>query len=259
MLLSACAVSHKGNIREINEDNVYFSYYGLIDSFSEVFHIKKNSDLSKPELFSVFDGMGGMSSGEVASNISASVTKQLFETQQLPFSPNDMMLDIFNRANDALCQEMISSSRKRIGSTASMMCFYEKRYFLCNIGDSPILHIKNGEIKQISVDHNERDTYFKLYGKEPASGQKFKLTQHLGIFPSEMQIEPYTSEGYFEDDDVFIVCSDGLTDMVSLQEINAVVSLDLPADKAAPKLLDMALKNGGKDNITLIYIKFENA
>ena len=91
----------------------------------------------------------------------------------------------------------------------------------------------------------------------PDKKKKYKLTQHLGIFPEEMEIEPYIVPGQSKPNDRYLICSDGLTDMVSKNDIESVLSCNLLRD-AVKQLMQNALDNGGKDNITMICIEVCN-
>ena len=82
------------------------------------------------------------------------------------------------------------------------------------------------------------------------------LSQNLGIPPNELVIDPYLARGAYNDGDVYLICSDGLTDMVSTEEITQVL-ISEPIEEAITLLLDKALANGGKDNTTIILIKIE--
>jgi protein phosphatase len=133
-----------------------------------------------------------------------------------------------------------------MGTTAAILLFSEKKIILCNIGDSKVFRISNRRIKQLSVDHIAAAAY----------GVKPPLSQHLGIPPAEMIIEPYLAQGKYNNRDVYLICSDGLTDMVMEEKILQIIS-ELPFDEASNKLLEQALRNGGKDNITIILCKIE--
>ena len=85
-------------------------------------------------------------------------------------------------------------------------------------------------------------------------GGKPPLSQNLGIPPDELKIEPYVAKGQYYDGDVYLICSDGLTDMVSEEEIADTLS-GRGILEAQKRLLNAALDNGGKDNITIILCK----
>ena len=89
-----------------------------------------------------------------------------------------------------------------------------------------------------------------------AFGVKPPLSQNLGIPPDELVIDPYFARGSYNDGDIYLICSDGLTDMVSADGITEVL-VSTPIEDAITKLLDKALANGGKDNTTIILCKIE--
>ena len=133
-----------------------------------------------------------------------------------------------------------------MGTTAAMLVFAEKEVVLCNIGDSKIFRLCDGTLEQISKDH----VAVSAFGVKPP------LSQNLGIPPNELVIDPYLARGPYNDGDIYLICSDGLTDMVSVDEITEVL-VSKPIEEAITLLLDKALANGGKDNTTIILCKIE--
>ena len=89
-----------------------------------------------------------------------------------------------------------------------------------------------------------------------AFGVKPPLSQNLGIPPNELVIDPYLARGSYNDGDTYLICSDGLTDMVSVEDITEVLNSN-PIEDAISTLLDKALADGGKDNTTIILCKIE--
>lgn len=251
MKVFASLFSHPGLTRDKNEDN-YLFWGATLESLTNPSRLNGNAILDHPVLFGVFDGMGGISAGEIASSISAYTAKAVFSTvHERAANYEDVMLDICNKSNDAICKEMKNTVKKRMGSTASMLCFLKNEFVLCNIGDSPIFILRNARLIEISKEHTEKENYERVYGISPEQ-KKYKLTQHLGIFPEEMIIEPNIVPGQIKENDRFLICSDGLTDMVSKAEIESVLCEGLSTSETAQKLQQLALNNGGKDNITII-------
>lgn len=99
-------------------------------------------------------------------------------------------------------------------------------------------------MKQISKDH----IVISAFGTKPP------LSQNLGISPDQLLIEPYLSHGRYKNGDKYLICSDGLTDMLTLEEIKELLTSQKVEDSAS-KLVDRALKNGGKDNVTVILLE----
>ena len=89
-----------------------------------------------------------------------------------------------------------------------------------------------------------------------AFGAKPPLSQNLGIPPNELLIDPYLARGPYNDGDTYLISSDGLTDMVSVDEITEVL-VSAPIEASITQLLEKALANGGKDNTTIILCKIE--
>ena len=82
------------------------------------------------------------------------------------------------------------------------------------------------------------------------------MSQNLGIPASEFVLEPYLAKGYYHDGDIYLLCSDGLTDMVSTEEICSILK-GTSFENAADKMLNRALEGGGKDNITILLCMVE--
>jgi protein phosphatase len=131
-----------------------------------------------------------------------------------------------------------------MGTTAAMLLFSKHNITLCNIGDSRIFRISENEMFQVSMDH----VSIAPFGKKPF------LSQNLGIPPEEVVIEPYFSSGDYFNGDKYLICSDGLTDMVSENEICQIICSNSIND-STNLLLQKALENGGRDNVTIILLE----
>lgn len=251
MRLNAYAVSHVGNVRSKNEDNLFFNNMILKKANKHFCFGKSNLRINKPVYLGVFDGMGGMSDGDKASYIAATTTKQIIKNKNK--NVIETLEKICVKANENICQEMKGVNKLKMGATLSMLSFQRDNYYLCNVGDSPILLFRDHKISEISHEHTEKDN-LELFGNKQPEKKKYKLTQHLGIPSEEMEIEPYFSKGRLLLNDKFIICSDGLTDMVDYDDIKQCLQSEKSIKKAVKSLLEKALKNGGKDNITIIGI-----
>ena len=193
-------------------------------------------------LFAVFDGMGGEECGEVASYLAAQTLAGL----ERAGDPERELLSYCKMANDEICRYTQEQGLRSVGTTAAILWMQKHKIYLCNIGDSPIFRYADGELEQISVDH----VSVAMAGKKPP------LLQNLGIPESEMLISPYTAEGYYQKGDIYLICSDGLTDMVDAAEISRILQTDNRAD-TAETLLQRALDRGGKDNVSFVLLYIE--
>lgn len=254
MKISASVISHPGNCREKNEDNFCFNGKNL-SADSTIRPLKYRGKTSSTVLMGIFDGMGGIKAGERASYIASKTACTAISNIEDIMDLNFFMVDICKQANIQTCEEMLNVLKQRMGSTASMLCFRDSQYFLCNIGDSPIFIYRDGELVPIFHEHTEKENYLKIHGINAVlPKKKFKLTQNIGIFPEEMEIEPFTSSSEIRSKDRFLITSDGLTDMVDESEIRNILSQHMSPAKTVKKLLQKALDNGGKDNTTIICI-----
>ena len=244
MKINAYAATDTGLVRKINEDS--FVLFGSVsDNSKKSESAEARGSLCRRILIGVFDGMGGISRGEAASNISAATAVKMYSTPAGRFIKTGRLLKkICDTANKKLCAEIEKMQGVRMGSTVSMIAFNRKKYCLCNLGDSPAFLYRSGTLKQISENHVEKTA------ADP--GSKPRLTQHLGIFPDEAVLEPYVYSERIYPSDRFIICSDGLTDTVSVNEIEEILGKKTSAEAVVKELLQKALDNGGPDNITVI-------
>ncbi len=234
--------SHIGRCRKINQDNYVCqgrfaeledkSKYPLTGSFPAV----------HSELMGVFDGMGGEMCGEAAAYIAAKEAAQI----KIASSPSETLYKFCQKANDMICDYADENQIASMGTTAAILAFDRNGITLCNIGDSKIFRYSNGKLKQISKDH----LVGSVYGTKP------QLFQNLGIPTAEMIIEPYFACGKYHEGDIYLICSDGLTDMLSNETIVEILR-ENSFDETSHLLLEKALENGGRDNITFIICKIE--
>ena len=239
--ISYSCISHIGKIRSRNQDNfICDKKYMNSDATGVTFPLNGCVSSATPSLFGVFDGLGGEECGEIASYIAA----QTMCCEINSDNPVDLLQQLCFSANDGICRFMKANLIYSMGTTAAMLLFNKKNITLCNIGDSRIFKISQNYMKQISVDH----VTFAPFGKKPY------LSQNLGIPTDEALIEPYFCQFEYNVGDRYLICSDGLTDMVSEEEICRIISSE-SINTATNTLLTKALCNGGKDNTTIILLE----
>ena len=242
--------SESGKERANNEDNVSFNYKAMpcnIPSFKSTALEFRTMWNCIP--FGVFDGMGGLRDGEVASLLAAERFTQY--AKGLHFrSLNSNGPEILSRCLIKVNLDICERSRKlgyQIGTTAATAVFIQKNVLVSNVGDSPIYLFRNFRLRRLSEEHSDRELIRKLGICTTPS-----LTQHLGISPEKMEIEPYASTMRSFLGDRFLLCTDGLSSFVSEEQISAICKENKDLDDCADSLLHTALTNGSKDNITLI-------
>ena len=231
-------ISDIGNYRHVNQDNLVCERKHLKVNRRGKHHTLNGSFINTtPTLLGVFDGMGGEECGEMASTIAATTAAKL----TLAGRASDDMLKLCRRANELICNYAEENDISSMGTTAAVLEFDENKITLFNIGDSKIFRISDNDMVQISEDH---------YGIV-TPGHKPPLSQNLGIPEDELILQPYISQGNYTDGDMYLICSDGLTDMVKCSEIERIVRNN-ELNKAGEELIAAALNNGGKDNITVV-------
>ena len=242
-IISYSCISHIGNVRKINQDNLICDghYIDLSDASID-FPLCGSRISDDIPVFGIFDGMGGEERGEIASYIAAKDASELVIGKDATID----LSQFCHKANDDICVYAQKNDVSAMGTTAAMLVFTNKDVVLCNIGDSKIFRLCEGILEQISKDHLAVSAF----------GVKPPLSQNLGIPPSEMIIEPYLARGEYNDGDIYLICSDGLTDMVPSDEITEVI-ISKSIDEASVLLLEKALARGGKDNTTIILCKVE--
>lgn len=253
--ISVGCITNRGKIRTKNEDNLY-----LDGRYLECEH----RELKRPEIvqrfseniscFAVFDGIGGEAFGNIASYLAArefDTIKQKLSKVIIP--PKQFLKDACLQMNRCICKRAEELNAYGMGTTASILYFFGEQFYVCNVGDSPIFRLHDGELRMIYEEHTNRE----LLKQHGIKGRTPTLTQSLGIPEEEMKIEPYIAKGNLHFGDQFLICSDGLTNMVSVDEICSVMKKTRLLEACIEELLYLALENGGRDNITMILCRVE--
>lgn len=229
LTLRYAARSDRGLIREGNEDSVY----------------------AGPRLLAVADGMGGMAAGEVASNIVVRALEPLDED----VSSSDLVDALraaIGHANQQLRDAVEANpALEGMGTTLTALLFSGARLALAHVGDSRAYALRNDELHQITRD----DTYVQMLVDEGritpdeanTHPQRSLLTRAL----DGREVEPEFSVREARPGDRYLICSDGLSSVVSMETIAEAMRLDDPS-QAANRLIQLALRGGGPDNITVI-------
>lgn len=238
-----------GKVRLNNEDNFYFSGH----------HLKQeNNGLKKPmykripgknsSIFCVFDGVGGGDYGEAASFAGASTLKKEWAQIDTILYPEQFLAELCQTLNVAVCMQQDMLDTHRMGSTMALLMFHDGGVYAANLGDSPIFLLRCGKLEQISQDHDDS----KFLQQMGASHRKPRLTQYLGLNPDKVRLEPYVRGMEVQPGDRFLICSDGLTDMVDTETITRLLSESEDARQAVTALMDAAMEQGGVDNTTIV-------
>ncbi len=231
--------THPGNIRENNEDNILIC--------------------PDHHLWAVADGMGGHAAGEVASRIAIDIL-------QKACSQNESVAHAIDQAHEAI-HSAVSAGKgsKGMGSTIVALQNQGSKYAIAWVGDSRAYlwsAQSPRQVKQLTNDHSYVQALLdkNLIRPEEAAAhpERHIITQCLGAQQNKLQVDVVT--GTWQPNQWILLCSDGLTNELNDAEIAAVLHANLDgtllgARRAVDKLIQQALDNGGKDNISVIITK----
>ena len=212
------------------------------------------------------DGMGGYQCGNVASNITTQVIMEGL-TQGLKDNPNHngaaaaLIENVVKRANRAIylegTQRAASGQEQTMGSTLALLLFQDNHVTMAHVGDSRIYRLREKHLELMTHDHSllQEQIDQGILSAEAAatSHNRHLVTRGLGL---QAEVEVALDERETLPDDIYLICSDGLNDMVDNADIELVLnSLQANLPLAASQLVMIANDNGGEDNISVILAK----
>jgi protein phosphatase len=216
--------------------------------------VNEDSLVLAPPFFAVADGMGGAKAGEVASAMAA----EAFEGESDSGEAAEVQLSrILREANRRIYDLAVTDdSHRGMGTTVTAAKVTGGEVSLGHVGDSRAYRLREGELEQLTRDHSlvaelERSGQITPEAAEHHP-QRSIITRALGPEP-DVQVDTYTLAG--RAGDVFLICSDGLTSMISDEELAAILRSAESLDDAADSLVRAANQSGGKDNITVVLFR----
>lgn len=241
---------HMGKVRANNEDNFWCCGHHLPAQNRGLETIKSGrASQGTLPVFAVFDGMGGESCGEMAAYLAAERFGEYYEKNKraLKKKPEDYLQGACLSMNDAVSDYGEENRISAMGTTMALAAFSQRAVWVCNLGDSRVYHFSEGKLKRVSVDHVLGGS---LFGKAP-------LVQFLGIREENMLLEPSVTELPYSAGDSYLICSDGMTDMLAETEIAGILSGEGTPEAHVRALLEQALEKGGRDNITAVLCQVQ--
>jgi len=248
--LQSASLTDPGRVRDHNEDCIE----------------------SRPEmgLFVLADGMGGYNAGEVASGMATSlIADGLLETWKLR-DVDKLEREEAQRLSDQLIRDQIIRSNSAIfttsqnnpecagmGTTLVVCLFYDDFLTVAHIGDSRLYRLRGEVMDQVTRDHSllqeQLDSGLITPEEAKLSQNKNLVTRALGIDPT---VEPELHVYETQPDDIYLLCSDGLSDMVEDEEIRlTLITLKTNPSLTVQQLVQAANDNGGRDNISAMLIR----
>ena len=245
--VKSVAVTDTGKVREHNEDT-----------------IGAEPDIG---LYVLADGMGGYNAGEVASGIAVktivNLVREAYRGQELHgvdratglMRPSIILRDAILRANKIIHQTSKTQPQcDGMGTTVVAALFYDDRIITAHVGDSRLYRMRADRFEQLTMDHSLLQELVDrgFYSQEEASRSMNKnyVTRALGVEPSvDVELREYPAER----GDFFVLCSDGLSDMVEDEDIHLTIStFSDNLEMIAKQLVQLSNEHGGRDNISVI-------
>jgi len=239
--MSFSAKTHKGLVRKKNED---------------YFFVDENKGL-----YVIADGMGGHNGGELASRMAVEYVAENFiiaaDNHVKKSELDKLVKKIVQKSNEYVYQKSKENSElEGMGTTLTLAVLRNDRVHLYHVGDSRAYMISSGEIKQLTTDHTLVEVLLKNgdITEEEAKNhpKKHIITRAIG---SEELIIPDMYEYKIVEEDLLILCTDGVTNHIEEHEMLEIFR-DKSLDESCDTIIDLANERGGRDNITLIALKY---
>ena len=253
--------THIGKVRGNHEDNFYLEGLYMNDIFRNDFSASYTVRSADGMTFAVFDGMGGAAYGEVASEIAVRTLRKY--EKKLKYADGTRMLDQLvssytTEANDAICDMLTEKHCAVGGTTFSMLYFMGDAVKLYYLGDSRMYRYQSDGLTRLTRDHTvaNQKVDAAIYTEEEAkhSPDQHRLTLFIGSDRKKVGLNADSRPPMpLEIGSKFLLCTDGLTNMCSDEEIHSLLSQNYFNEAAV--LVQAALQNGGADNITCIVLE----
>lgn len=230
-----------GNVRDNNEDNFYCNGVTLpmIHKDLEQF-VRGAAWTTEDPLFAICDGMGGEACGEAASFTGV----EAIGAERRKVADLTSMIQKMNRN---IYEQAQNNGIEFMGSTAAILKMKRGKVLGANIGDSSVFLFRDGELKKLTVDHVT----------EKHAWRKGELTQYLGVGENEMILEPHLFQVKCRQGDYYLMCTDGVTDMLGQSEIAGIIRESISLEQIISVLKKRIYEAGAKDNTTMICCRID--
>lgn len=223
--------THVGKVRKNNEDSLL---------------------VTEPNIFVAADGMGGAAAGEIASKLLVDTVKNFLSNIPEPLDEKILSKSILKASAKIINETYKNPDLRGMGTTATILHIYNGQAYFAHVGDSRLYRLKNSFLEQITLDHSYVETLVRNGELTPEQARvhpmKNILTQAVGA-TSDIDVE--TGNFKIEGGEIFLLCTDGLTNMVEDADIKKIL---VESQSPAEDLIQAALDNGGHDNITAVVV-----
>ncbi len=246
-------------------------YKLLAFGLSDIGLVRQNNEdiwaaLPEDGFFLLADGMGGHQAGEVAARETANMLCRIVRKKIAPMreagglaDSKELMRRAIRHVNTLVYKLSRTQDELRgMGTTLCCLLFHEHSLIFAHVGDSRIYRFRDGKLQQLTSDHSllrELVDQGQLNERE-ASDFVYKniITKAIGTEP---KVEPTVDTADVLPNDLYLMCSDGLSDLLTAQEIQAIIKAAATIQQAATQLVACANEKGGRDNITVVFTKVE--
>ncbi|HKP90520.1 MAG TPA: Stp1/IreP family PP2C-type Ser/Thr phosphatase, partial [Thermoleophilaceae bacterium] len=217
----------------------------------------EDSYLEREPLFAVADGMGGARAGEVASRMAV---EAFDDSSGEAGTPEELLRGVATEANRRIYEMAQGDSEHAgMGTTLTAALVEGRDVAVGHVGDSRLYRLRDGRLERLTEDHSLVEELVRQGRLTPEEAethpQRSIITRALGPEPS-VEVETFTDVA--RPGDVYLICSDGLSGMVSEDDMAAIVGRSRTLTEAAERLVEAANRAGGKDNITVILFRLES-
>jgi protein phosphatase len=204
------------------------------------------------------DGMGGAAAGEIASSVFAEAALEIF-SNNTSRSEKEILYRVhkaYSHANQKILEHVAHHpDHQGMGCTAELLAFFEQGFILGHVGDSRTYRLRNGQLKQLTQDHTlvQQQLQEGLISADQIKHHPMRnlILRAVGI-NEELTID--LLKGKTGPGDIYLLCSDGLTDMISDDQIQGILGTDNHIHRKVEELIETANAAGGYDNITVVLV-----
>jgi PPM family protein phosphatase len=220
-------------------------------------HTNEDNCYDQPPLFAVADGMGGAQAGEIASEMAIEQFIQERDTE----APAEKQLEQIAKAANRKIWEMAQADSRRagMGTTLTAAMLDGQAVAVGHVGDSRLYLFRGGKLERMTRDHSLVEEFVRQGRLTPEQAEKHPqrsvITRALGP-ENDVEVDTFTINA--RDGDVYLLCSDGLSGMVSDDAMASIIGGSDGLDRTARELIDAANDNGGRDNITAVLFRVED-
>jgi protein phosphatase len=270
--VEVAGLSHPGRVRPNNEDHFFICRFGRFLETLQT-NIPSGEIPARAEEIGygilVADGVGGSAAGEVASKLAIRTLVHLvlqtpdwfLRVEEYPWMQEVMRrtTERYEQINAALTEQARADPDLRgLATTLTMAASLGRQMLIGHLGDSRAYLMRDGHLRLLTRDHTMAQAMAQVGLIQPEQVATHRMRHVLlkALGDPDRPVEPDVHEHTLDDGDCLLVCSDGLTEMVEEDTIAMILASGEPANQICERLVDEALRAGGKDNVTTVFARY---